>query len=196
MPTTNNQNSKLVVKLLFVVVGMFGFGFALVPLYDVFCDITGINGKTDTRAAVYQSVEVDTSREITVEFITRTNTGMPWEFRAETKRMKVHPGELNTVDFYVRNPTSNNIIAQAIPSVSPGQAALYLNKTECFCFNQQPLTAGSDARLPMQFYVDPQLPDDISYFTVQYTLYDVTARANELEPKQNPYLKGSVATGK
>lgn len=196
MATDTHQNSRLVVKLLVVVVGMFGFGYALVPLYDVFCDITGINGKTENRAAVYQAVEIDNSREITVEFITRTNTGMPWEFRAETKRMKVHPGELNTVEFYVRNPVSTDIIAQAIPSVSPGQAALYLNKTECFCFNQQPLTAGSEARLPMQFYVDPQLPEDINYFTVQYTLYDVTARANELKPKQNPYLRDDVVAGK
>lgn len=168
---------------------MFGFGFALVPLYDVFCDITGINGKTENQAAVWQDVAVDESRTVTVEFITRTNTGMPWEFRAETRRVKVHPGEINTVSFYVRNPASSEIIAQAIPSVSPGQAALYLNKTECFCFNQQPLQAGQEAWMPMSFYVDANLPQDISYFTLQYTLYDVTARAADLAEKENPYLR-------
>ena len=79
-----SANNKMVIKLVAIVIGMFGFGFALVPLYDVFCDVTGINGKTEGTAAVYQSVEIDESREVTVEFITRTNTGMPWEFRAET----------------------------------------------------------------------------------------------------------------
>lgn len=183
-----NANNKMVVKLLVIVVGMFGFGFALVPLYDVFCDVTGINGKTENSAASYESIEVDESREVTVEFITRTNTGMPWEFRAQTARVKVHPGELTTVSFYVRNPAASNIVAQAIPSVSPGTAALYLNKTECFCFNQQPLNAGDEAYMPMQFYVDPQLPEDITYFTLQYTLYDVTARASDLTTKPNPFM--------
>lgn len=196
MTETNNKNQKMVLKLVVIVIGMFGFGFALVPLYDVFCDITGINGKTNTTAASYQAVDIDESREVTVEFITRTNTGMPWEFRAETKRIKVHPGELNTVSFYVRNPATSNIVAQAIPSVSPGLAALYLNKTECFCFNQQPLSGGKEAYMPMQFYVDPQIPDDISYFTVQYTLYDVTARDGGLETKTNPFMKTQPESGK
>ncbi len=190
-----NAINKMVIKLIVIVIGMFGFGFALVPLYDVFCDVTGINGKTENSAAVYKSVDIDTSREVTVEFITRTNSGMPWEFRAETKRVKVHPGELNTVSFYVRNPASSNIIAQAIPSVSPGTAALYLNKTECFCFNQQPLDAGSEAYMPMQFYVDPQLPKDITYFTLQYTLYDVTARASDLTTKPNPFMVETPQSG-
>ncbi|CAD5247093.1 Cytochrome c oxidase assembly protein [Alteromonas sp. 38] len=194
--TQANANNKMVIKLVVIVFGMFGFGFALVPLYDVFCDVTGINGKTDNTAAVYESIEIDESREITVEFITRTNTGMPWEFRAQTSRMKVHPGELNTVSFYVRNPASSNMMAQAIPSVSPGMAALYLNKTECFCFNQQPLNAGAEAYMPMQFYVDPQLPEDISYFTVQYTLFDVTARVSDMKTKPNPYMVPQPESGK
>ena len=185
-------NRTLTLRLLVVVAGMFGFGFALVPLYDVFCDITGINGKTANRAAVWQGKDIDTSRTVTVEFITRTNSGMPWEFRAETQRVKVHPGEVNTVAFYVRNPAASNIIAQAIPSVSPGQAALYLNKTECFCFNQQPLQAGQEAWMPMSFYVDAGLPEDITYFTLQYTLYDVTARAGDLSGSDNPYLRQPV----
>ncbi len=190
------KNHKMVIKLLVIVLGMFGFGFALVPLYDVFCDLTGINGKTSDTAAVYTPVEIDKSRTVSVEFITRTNTGMPWEFRAETKRVKVHPGELNTVNFYVRNPASKQIVAQAIPSVSPGQAALYLNKTECFCFNQQPLSAGEEATMPMQFYVDPQLPEDISFFTVQYTLFDVTGKGDSLAVEENPYLREQPESGR
>ena len=172
------NNGALVTRLVVVVVAMFGFGFALVPLYDVFCDITGINGKTNTEAAGYEAVEVDNTRLVTVEFITRTNSGMPWQFDSEVQRIKVHPGELSQVDFYAFNPASRSIVGQAVPSVTPGTAALYLNKTECFCFNNQPLAAGEKAVMPMQFYVDPQLPDDISFFTVQYTLYDVTASAD------------------
>lgn len=182
------SNRNLVLRLVVITFAMFGFGFAMVPLYNVFCDITGINGKTNNSAAVYQQISVDTSRLVTVEFITRTHTGMPWEFSAITKRVKLHPGELNTVEFYVRNPARRNMVAQAIPSVSPGTAALYLNKTECFCFNQQPLAAGEEARMPMQFYVDPQIPHDISFFTVQYTLFDVTARADDPESLDNPFL--------
>ena len=156
---------------------MFGFGFALVPLYDVFCDVTGINGKTNTEAAVYESIEIDTSRTITVDFITRTNSGMPWEFKAQTRKVKVHPGAMSEVAFYVRNPTNRDIIAQAVPSVSPGTAALYLNKTECFCFQHQPLKAGEEALMPLVFYIDPQLPEDITYFSLNYTLYDITESA-------------------
>ncbi|WP_416306846.1 cytochrome c oxidase assembly protein [Neptunicella sp. SCSIO 80796] len=173
-PVEKPQHNKTVAKLLLVVVGMFGFGFLLVPLYDVFCDVTGINGKTSNTAASYEGVVVDESRWVTVEFITRTNTGMPWEFNTQTKKIRVHPGQLNQVDFYAKNPASRDIVGQAVPSVSPGLAALYLNKTECFCFEQQPLKAGEEAIMPMRFYIDPQLPDDINFFTLSYTLYDVT----------------------
>ncbi|MBU2978376.1 cytochrome c oxidase assembly protein [Alteromonas sp. C1M14] len=193
MATSSAQHRKLTLRLVIIVIGMFGFGFALVPLYDVFCDITGINGKTQNSAAVWQSGQIDNSRSITVEFITRTNSGMSWEFTAQTQRISVHPGEVNTVSFYVRNPARNNIIAQAIPSVSPGQAALYLNKTECFCFNQQALQAGQEAWMPMSFYVDPDLPEDITYFTLQYTLYDVTDRAADLTDNENPFLRQPVS---
>jgi len=177
-PNKQSKNNRMVVKLLAIVVGMFGFGFALVPLYDVLCDALGINGKTSNTAALYESVEIDESRLITVDFITRTNTGMPWEFRAETRQVKVHPGQLNQVNFYVRNPAKTDIVGQAVPSVSPGPAALYMNKTECFCFEQQTLHAGEELLMPMQFYVDPQIPEDITYFTLQYTLYNVTASAD------------------
>ena len=183
-----NSNSALVTKLLLIVVGMFGFGFALVPLYDVFCDITGINGKTNETAAVYYDGQVDESRTVTVEFITRTHTGMPWEFRAQTKKDIVHPGDMSEEEFCDRNPANKSMVAQAIPSVTPGQAALYLNKTECFCFNSQPLAAGGESLMPMRFYVDPQLPEDIHFFTVQYTLFDVTGNGTDDKPLNNPFL--------
>ncbi|MDC0603372.1 cytochrome c oxidase assembly protein, partial [Aliiglaciecola sp.] len=182
--TRQKDNGKLVIKLVAIVFCMFGFAFALVPLYEVFCEITGINGKTADSAAVYEAVEVDHSRMVTVEFITRTNTGMPWEFKAQTRKIKVFPGEMNQVDFYVKNATSKDYVAQAIPSVSPGTAAIYINKTECFCFNHQPLQAGEEALMPMKFYVDPQLPKDITFFTLQYTLYDVTSSAQDVALNQ------------
>ncbi|MEN8779184.1 MAG: cytochrome c oxidase assembly protein [Glaciecola sp.] len=179
-----SPNKKLVIKLVAIVFGMFTFGFALVPLYDVFCDITGINGKTNETAIVYEAIDIDKDRLITVEFITKTTTGMPWAFEARTERIQVHPGELNTVEFYVRNPAFRDIVGQAIPSVSPGTAAIYLNKTECFCFNNQPLPSGEEAVMPMQFYVDPQIPEELTTFTVQYTLYDVTAAAEKVAAAQ------------
>jgi cytochrome c oxidase assembly protein subunit 11 len=175
------NNSKMVMKLVAIVFGMFGFGFALVPLYDVLCDLTGINGKTADTAAIYESIEIDESRLITVDFITRINTGMSWQFSAQTRRVKVHPGEMSQVDFLVKNPSNTRIVGQAIPSVSPGPAAIYMNKTECFCFEQQTLQAGEEMLMPMRFYVDPQLPKDITYFTVQYTLYNVTSSAEPAE---------------
>lgn len=174
------NHSKMVGKLLVVVLGMFGFGFALVPLYDVFCDLTGLNGKTANSAATYEVMDIDESRTITIDFITRTNSGMAWQFEAQTRQLKVHPGQMNEVNFTVKNPTRHSVVGQAVPSVSPGTAALFLNKTECFCFEQQVLQAGESAVMPMRFYVDPQLPDDITYFTLQYTLYDVTATSGDL----------------
>ena len=173
-PSPQNKNNKMVLKLLIVVVGMFGFGFALVPLYDVLCDALGINGKPSDTAAVYEAVEIDESRLVTVDFITRINTGMPWEFRTETKRVKVHPGQLNKVDFYVRNPAKTAIVGQAVPSVSPGPAAIYMNKTECFCFESQTLAAGERVELPVRFIVDPALPEEIGSLSLGYTLFDIT----------------------
>ncbi|CAI8160022.1 cytochrome c oxidase assembly protein [Pseudidiomarina mangrovi] len=171
------DNGRVVKRLLLVVVGMFGFGFALVPLYEVFCEITGFNGRTSNEAAAVNTRAVDTSRSINVQFITRVNQGMPWDFQPEVKMVRVHPGETKVVNFLVENRTGNNMVAQAIPSVSPGEAGLYLNKTECFCFEQQPLAAGDTTAMPMQFYLDPEIPAHIHTLTLQYTLYDITANA-------------------
>ena len=127
------SNKKVIAKLLITVVAMFGFGFALVPLYDVFCDLTGLNGKTGVQVGSFDSVEADTSREIKVEFLTSLNEYMPWEFKATQDSVRVHPGQPTKIDFLVRNKTGKDMIGQAIPSVSPGVAAKYFQKTECFC---------------------------------------------------------------
>lgn len=154
-------------------VAMFGFGFALVPLYDVFCDITGLNGKTDNTAAA-AAKGVSEHRQITVEFITYQSAGLRGEFTPSVQRLSVYPGEMHRVDFTVTNPGISGKVLRAIPSVSPGRAAAYLRKTECFCFQEQPLDGRATAVMPMTFYVDEALPADIEVFTLSYTLYDIS----------------------
>lgn len=171
------KNNQVIKKLVLIVFGMFGFGFALVPLYDVFCDITGLNGKTSTTAAaVYNVEQIDTKRIVTVQFISRTAQGIPWQFEPMVREIKVHPGEMKLVKFYAKNESTRDIIGQAVPSVSPGLAAAYFQKIECFCFTQQPLKANEEVEMALQFYVDPELPEDISTLTLSYTLYDVTGK--------------------
>ena len=164
-------------KLALVAVAMFGFGYLLVPLYDVFCDITGLNGKTANRAVAESSV-VDEQRLITVEFVTYQSSGLRGEFTPSVRHLKVRPGEMHQVDFTVSNPGNSDIILRAIPSVSPGRAASHLRKTECFCFQEQPLAGRGEAVMPMRFYVDQDLPTDIEVFTLSYTLYDITERSS------------------
>jgi cytochrome c oxidase assembly protein subunit 11 len=169
-------NAKLIRRLLFVVVGMFGFGFAMVPLYDVFCDITGLNGKTGTVEASAYDGKVDTSRTVTVEFIASLNESMPWEFAPVIRRMQVHPGQVYEASYRARNVNSIAMTGQAIPSVTPSVAALHFKKTECFCFTQQHFEAGEELEMPLRFVVDPDLPKDISTVTLAYTFFDVTGQ--------------------
>ncbi|MFT7286442.1 MAG: cytochrome c oxidase assembly protein subunit 11 [Halieaceae bacterium] len=168
-----------VIKLVAVAVGMFAFVFVvMVPLYDVLCDALGINGKTSGEAYIAVQAGVDESREITVQFIASNNAGMPWEFRPSQTMMRVHPGAANDTVFLARNPMPAAMVAQAIPSVSPARAAEYFHKTECFCFNQQPLAGRSATEMPLQFIIDRDLPADIRTITLSYTLFDVTDMAS------------------
>ncbi|WP_028109384.1 cytochrome c oxidase assembly protein [Ferrimonas futtsuensis] len=173
-----DANRALVTRLLLVTLVMFGFGFALVPLYDVFCEVTGINGKTGGPATA-QASAVNRERLVTVEFVTSVHSAMPWEFEPEINRIQVHPGETKQVAFLARNLSGDAIIGQAIPSVSPGQGALYFSKIECFCFNHQPLGAGEQTKMPLLFYLDPALPEEIQTLTLSYTLYNVTDKVQE-----------------
>lgn len=156
---------------MFVVIGMFGFGFAMVPLYDVFCDVTGLNGKTGDQATLVDSLEVDTSREVEVEFVASLNENMPWEFRPLQHSVTVHPGEPTRIEYIAINRTDKAITGQAVPSVAPGQAAEYFQKTECFCFTEQKLEAGEEKRMPVIFVVDPDLPADVSQLALSYTFF-------------------------
>ena len=170
--------AKTVGKLLVVAAAMFAFVFVvMVPLYDVLCDALGINGKTSGERYEAQAVAVDTSREITVQFVAQNNANMPWEFRPTDTVLVVNPGAVNNTVFYAKNAEGRNMVAQAIPSISPSRAAAYFHKTECFCFNQQPLEAGDEAQMPLQFIVDQDLPPDIKRITLSYTIFDVTDRA-------------------
>jgi len=162
-------------KLVVLALGMLAFvPFVMVPLYDVLCDALGINGKTS--GAAYTAVQsgIDESRLVTVQFIASNNDGMPWEFGPSQTVMKVHPGAVNDTVFMARNPRPEDMVAQAVPSVSPARAAEYFHKTECFCFNQQPLGAMAQAEMPLQFIVDQDLPRDIGTITLSYTIFDIT----------------------
>jgi cytochrome c oxidase assembly protein subunit 11 len=159
-------------QTLFVVVGMFGFVFALVPLYSVFCDLTGLNGKTRNERAEAVDISPDLSRTVTVEFIASVNQNMPWDFEPEVRRMQVHPGKMYQTSFYARNRTGQAMVGQAIPSVTPGVAALHFKKTECFCFTEQQFKAGERRDMPLLFMVDKDLPEDIGTVTLAYTFFD------------------------
>jgi len=171
----DNPVLNTVAKMVTVAIGMFAFVFVvMVPLYDVLCDALGINGKTSGERYQSTQIMVDESRVITIQFVATNNEGMPWEFRPDITVMKVNPGAVNDTVFYARNPLSKDMVAQAIPSVSPSRAAEYFHKTECFCFNQQPLGAEQSAEMPLQFIIDQDLPKDIKRITLSYTMFDVT----------------------
>ena len=165
----------LITLLCGLVLLMFGFTYALVPLYDVFCDITGLNGKTGGRIRAPLQTRMDKSRNITVEFVTRSDQGLDWDFYTRTRSVMVHPGEPKRVNFYAKNNTRHEITVMAIPSVSPGVAAKYLQKTECFCFDAQTLGPGESVEYPMIFYIDPSMPD-IPRLTLSYTLFDANVK--------------------
>lgn len=172
----NIKTKKLVNKLLIIVIGMFGFGFAMVPLYDVFCDITGLNGKTATEAAQVNESGIDATREIKVQFISHAAKDMPWQFRPEVAEITVQPGETKIVKFYAKNESAVKMVGQSVPSVAPGRAANYFKKVECFCFEQQTLEGQEETWMPLQFYIDADIPSDVTTLTLSYTLYDITTK--------------------
>ncbi|MGL4473242.1 MAG: cytochrome c oxidase assembly protein [Shewanella sp.] len=172
------RNNRLIIGLVSGAIAMFAFGFALVPLYDVLCEQLGINGKPRNSAQIYSANTDAPGRLVNVEFIAQVPASLPWEFAPEVKRMQVRTGELVRTHFNAKNLSGQHIVGQAIPSVSPGQGAAYFNKTECFCFNQQPLEGHSSAELGLVFFVDKDLPDSINTLTLAYTLFDITDSAS------------------
>ena len=173
--TGHKRNGRSFTRIAIVALAMFGFGYLLVPLYDVFCEITGLNGKTGRidEAAIAKRYEPDMSRMVTVQFVANNNIGMPWEFGPVVASMQVHPGKVYQTSFTARNPTARNMIGQAVPSVAPGKASRYFNKTECFCFTRQVFEAGEGRDMPLAFMVDPDLPEDVGTLTLSYTFFNI-----------------------
>jgi cytochrome c oxidase assembly protein subunit 11 len=169
--TEGGPDRWLTAKLLGITVAMFGFGYLLVPLYDVFCEVTGFGGRTDSQAASAPLV-IDESREVQVEFIASTGASEGWAFRPAVSRMTITPGKLYRTTFFAENLNGEDRIGQAVPSVAPGTAAKYLQKTECFCFEQQAFAANEGKEMPVVFYVDPELPAYVDTLTLSYTFFE------------------------
>jgi cytochrome c oxidase assembly protein subunit 11 len=173
------DNWRMSAKLGVVVVLMFAFGYALVPIYDSICAALGINvlslaeldGQGGSRASPGGNTQVDLSRSVTVEF--DANSRGPWEFRPEKRSVQVHPGELATVMYEFRNTQNRTMAAQAIPGYAPMQAMPHFNKLECFCFNQYTLKPGESKRWPVVFVIDPKLSKDVKTITLSYTFFEV-----------------------
>ena len=170
----NNKSKKTIKLLSTVVLGMFVFSFALVPLYNVFCEVTGLNGKIELKATTEKGLENQDGRDISIQFISHNNEEMPWIFKPSEDKIKIKTGKYHTATFYVRNTTSKRMVAQAIPSVAPSNAASHLKKLECFCFEQQELAPGEEALLPVKLLFDNDLPKSIKNVVLSYTIFDVT----------------------
>ena len=166
-------NRRLAVKLGIVTLAMFGFGYALAPMYDLMCQAFGLNGKTGrVEAQVAAAKPVDASRTVTVEFTGLATTGLPWEFKPMTRKLEVHPGATQEVKYYVRNTGNETITGQAVPSVAPGVTAAHFKKIECFCFSQQTLKPGEAREMPVRFVVDPALDKNVQTITLSYTFFN------------------------
>jgi len=180
-------NRRMLAKLLVVTAAMFGFGYALVPMYRQICEALGINVLTlsEDRTASWAGKEkrnsqVDTTRLVTIEF--DANARGPWEFKPAKSSLQVHPGEMATVEYEFKNVQNRTMVAQAIPSYAPMQAGPHFNKIECFCFSEWTLKPGESKRWPVTFVVDAKLPKDVTTITLSYTFFEVGGRV-PAEPK-------------
>jgi cytochrome c oxidase assembly protein subunit 11 len=170
---TKKLNLTMLNKLLVISLVMFGFGYALVPLYKQICELTGVNLLTPKDISIKEitNSQIDRTREVTIEF--DANTQGPWRFRPTVSSVKVNPGEMVQVMYEVVNKQSYKMEAQAIPSYAPQQATAYFKKMECFCFKQQTLEANEARQMPVMFYIDPSLPKDVKTITLSYTFFEV-----------------------
>ena len=177
-------NNKIVLKLSVFAVAMFAFAlWGLPPMYDAFCELTGINGKGGLVAAESLPTEVDENREIRVTFVAANNENMPWEFKPNDAVMIVKPGELKDTTFFAKNMTDHEMVSRAIPSFVPSIAADYFKKVQCFCFENQTLQAGESANMAIQYYIDPELPQAITNITLSYTIFDITEAGEKLSQR-------------
>ena len=169
-------NRVILVKLLVVTIGMFGFGYALVPLYKKICEVTGIN-EVEKANAPLANTQVDTGRLVMVEFDANVRSDLPWQFRPLQVSLNVHPGQLVQVMYEVRNASDRPITGQAIPSYGPQIAGQYFRKLECFCFAKQNFAPGEVRQMPVVFVIEPGLPKDVTTVTLSYTFFNVEGAA-------------------
>ena len=160
--------------LIAIVVGMFAFGFMLVPLYSVFCEVTGLNGKTSGQYLGPMTEVAGNSRTVKVQFVANRNDNLPWQFAPQHEQIELTLGERKQTFFHVMNTYNTKVVSQAIPSVSPSAAASHLHKIECFCFQQQTLQAKEGKEMSLIFFIDSDLPPEINKLTLSYTLFDIT----------------------
>lgn len=175
LPAADRQRSnvRLGVKLGFVALFFVGFGFGMVPLYDVICEITGLNGKTNAVAILPdKNTQVDLSRSVKVEFLSHSMPGVGLSFKSEQFSIRVHPGEISHMNYTITNTTDQAFVGQAIPSVTPAVAAQYFEKLECFCFNQQTFQPGETRTMPVVFVVNPKMDRDLGTVTLSYTFFE------------------------
>lgn len=178
-------NAKTLTKFIVVTLGMFGFGFALVPFYYKICEVTGINSGAEQTLA--KNTQVDTSRLVRIEFDSNIGAGLPWRFKPEIRSMNVHPGQLVQVEYEISNNSDHAIVGQAVPSYGPARAAEFFKKIECFCFTPQTLAAGETRRMPVLFVLDPAMEKDIHTITLSYTFFDLEKKARTDSPKATPH---------
>lgn len=175
------RHRPLVVKLVALTAASFAFGFAMVPFYDTICRAVGLNGKTLKDAVAAKDVapiKLDASRTLTVQFMATQMPGLPWEIHPLEPVVSLHPGELRTTRYLVRNLSNQTVTGQAIPSISPGQAAAQMHKLECFCFRQQTLAPGESKELPLTFIINPEIDKDIRELTLAYAFFPAPANPN------------------
>jgi len=168
------RHRKVLLGLAAMLVGMFAFGFALVPLYNVVCRLTGLNGRGVESVSSAYAGEADQGRNVTVQFLSNVNSKLPFAFRPEQGTLTVHPGELYATTFFARNDSGADVTAQAVATYEPGEAARYVHKTECFCFSKESFGPHESKQMPVRFYLDPALPKDITTVTISYTYFNVT----------------------
>jgi cytochrome c oxidase assembly protein subunit 11 len=183
------NHKRLTLMLVCGVLLMFGFCYLLVPMFQLICKREGINGKGAISAAtVDPSMKVDNSRIIKVEFTTTLHGALNFKFTPMQRHIQIHPGERKLIYFYAENQTGQDMIVQAVPSITPSDAARFLKKTECFCFTQQYFYKGEKAEMPVYFFIEPEISGKIKEVTLSYTLFDARA----FEKKQEHFTKGRI----
>ncbi|MBV8495295.1 MAG: cytochrome c oxidase assembly protein [Gammaproteobacteria bacterium] len=179
MSDLRRENRNMTWKLLAIAAGSFGFGFALVPLYYTLCAVTGYGDRTKLLEKVAAIEHPQRERTVTVEFLASVASAGTFEFRPVVRTVRIHPGQLYTAEFYARNLSGRDTVAQAVPDIAPSEVAAYFHKTECFCFTPQHFALDEGRVMPVRFIIDPALPGHIDLITLAYTFYDESARVTQ-----------------